>query len=688
VARSTPAVTILLALGAALALSGLQAQDVSSLRLVPFPKEVQFDPGSFSLNRHLLLEISQDQLPELGQEITAELALAGFAAPTIRPLKAACHVLRLSTKTRRTIRRLRLRDGATADDYALQVQPNAVTVCAAGAAGLFHGAQTLRQLIRANRQGANLPSLSIHDWPVLRWRAFQDDLTRGPSSTLSNLEEQVSIGSLLKLNIFTYYLEHQFVFQKHPVIAPKDGALTGAELQALVAFAQPLHVNILGNQQSFGHFTAILAHPEFAALRETDYLLCPTNARTYELLNDLYSEQAPLLPFPFFNVCCDETDGLGTGPSKPLANQIGPGALYVQHVRRVHDLIVTNYHKRMLMWGDIILRHPDQLSQIPKDTIMLTWGYDSRQSFEDQILPFTKAGYEFLVCPGVNGWNRVLPQFGAATTNVQNFVRDGVKHGALGMLDTAWDDDGQTFNAPNWHGFAWAAECAWTGSKTPAREFNRRVGAVLFGEKGDGFGRAIEELSTPGVEGMPNSEFWSFSFEPVKVPSIGASQAHWRERLQPVRAAIAHLESCRKEATVNADLLDYFLFGARRMALRYQRELDRLQAVLAYRNARQGPRSEALQWVERAEEVLLGSRNAHASLRDRFAELWARENKPYAMDWTLKRYEDLLAIYDTQLERLHKVRLAAKIDRLPTAQEIGLEVIEQDRVATAPLPQR
>jgi hypothetical protein len=86
--------------------------------------------------------------------------------------------------------------------------------------------------------------------------------------------------------------------------------------------------------------------------------------------------------------------------------------------------------------------------------------------------------------------------------------------------------------------------------------------------------------------------------------------------------------------------------------------------------------------------VLLGSRNAHASLRDRFAELWARENKPYAMDWTLKRYEDLLAIYDIQLERLHKVRLAAKIDRLPTAQEIGLEVIEQDRVATAPLPQR
>ena len=73
---------------------------------------------------------------------------------------------------------------------------------------------------------------------------------------------------------------------------------------------------------------------------------------------------------------------------------------------------------------------------------MLTWGYDARPSFEDQILPFAKAGYDFYVCPGVNGWSRVLPDFGAATTNIQNFVRDGLKLGAVGMLNTAWDDDG------------------------------------------------------------------------------------------------------------------------------------------------------------------------------------------------------------------------------------------------------
>jgi len=56
------------------------------------------------------------------------------------------------------------------------------------------------------------------------------------------------------------------------------------------------------------------------------------------------------------------------------------------------------------------------------------------------------------------------------------------------MLNTAWEDDGEALNAPKWHGHAWAAECAWTGSATSPKDFNRRIGAVLFGEKGDRFG--------------------------------------------------------------------------------------------------------------------------------------------------------------------------------------------------------
>ncbi len=221
--------------------------------------------------------------------------------------------------------------------YRLEVRPEAVVCSADHEAGLLYSIHTLRQLIRANRRDGKLPCLSIRDWPSLRWRCLQDDITRGPSPKMGVLKLQADVGSYLKLNLFTYYMECQFAFKKHPVIGPPDGSLTSEELKALVDYAKPLHVDILGNQQSFGHFGNILKYPEFAALRETPGILCPVKEETYRLLDDMYSEVCPLLPLEFFNVCCDETQGLGTGPSQELAERIGVGGVYVQHIRRIHD---------------------------------------------------------------------------------------------------------------------------------------------------------------------------------------------------------------------------------------------------------------------------------------------------------------------------------------------------------------
>lgn len=682
----SPVTLALLAGLSVAAASATEIDEAKTLRLVPFPKEVHLEPGRFALDRSLFLEVSPEQGAVVAEQLRAELQVAGFKPPTLRSLKGKSQRLRLAPKLRRGWNAPTLRPEAGVEDYVLEIEPEAITLAAAGPEGMLHGVQTLRQLIRANGRDGTLPCVSIRDWPSLRWRAFQDDLTRGPSSTLPNLQLQARLGSFFKLNIFTYYMEYQYAFAKHPVIGPGDGSLTPEELKALVKFGEPLHLNILGNQQSFGHFAAILAHPEYAALREKPHLLCPTNEATYRLLDDLYAEVLPLLPFPFFNVCCDETEGLGTGPSKPLADQIGVGGLYVQHIRRVHDLVKNKYGKRMMMWGDIILQHPDRLKEVPRDIVMLTWGYDPRPTFESQITPFAKSGYEFFVCPGVNNWSRVLPNFGAATMNIHNFVRDGVKHGAIGVLNTAWDDDGENFNAPNWHGIAWGAECSWNASATTPDDFNRRIGGALFGEKGDHFGQAIALLSLPGIGGMPNSEFWKMEFGSITVSNLAAARERWERMLQPVREAIKRLEACQADARANGDLLDFFLFGARRIELRAQRELDRLDAAVALRDANAAAPDEALRLLAKSEASLRRSRDEYQALSQRFAELWQRENKPFALDWTLQRYRNACKKYDGVLSKLRAAQEALKAGgQLPPAREIGLELVETERFESSGL---
>jgi len=657
-----------------------QAQDASALRLVPFPKDVRLTEGSFALDRPLTIELPAEPASLLGRLIGDELERLQLPRPQVRSRDDLQNALRWSAATDGPPPQSAFRPDATSEDYALQITPAAVTADAPEAAGLFYAVQTLCQLIRANSKDGRLPCLTIRDWPSIRWRAFQDDITRGPSSTLETLQREVSLGAALKMNIFTYYMEYQYAFKKHPEIGPKNGSLTPAELQALVAHAKPYHVDILGNQQSFGHFARILKHERYQHLRETRGTLCPVKEETYQLLDDLYSEVVPLLPFPFFNVCCDETYGLGTGPSKELADKIGVGGVYVRHIRRIYDLLKDKYGKRMMMWGDIILNHPEHLKEIPKDTIMLTWGYLAKDSFEDQIIPFAQSGYEFFVCPGVACWNRILPDFGQALVNIRNFVRDGAKHGAIGVLNTAWDDDGGNFNAPNWHGYAWGAECAWNASSTNPEDFNLRVGAVLFGESGDHFGQAIELLTRaqhiPTIKYCRNERFWSIELAPPREVHRDEAQ----QILDVVRPAIEHLKACRQEATTNADLLDYFLFGAQRIELIGRRMLARHQAVDAYKTARKSPLSEAGEHLLKAERIIGELRDDHAALAKRFEQLWMRENRPFALDWTMRRFRELAQAYTHIAEKIATTRKNTEAGKpLPTLIEVGLVRTEGEK---------
>ena len=656
----------------ALGTGSVNAMEVAALRLVPFPKQVELGTGQFRLDRGLVIETPEAAETAIRAFVVDGLSRAGYGEVDVRVVPEGEFVIHVRISPESTVPLPDLREGAGEEDYALRVTRDGVTIVAPALPGLIHGTATLGQLVRANCQNFGIPCLTIQDWPSLRWRAFQDDITRGPSTRFSELKRDVTRGAMLKLNLFTYYMQHQFAFQKHPLLGPKGGSLTAGELSGLVKHGRPLGIQVLGNQQSFAHMQHTLAHPEYAHLKQDNRTLSPIHEGTYQLLDDLYSEVLPILPFEMFNVCCDETWGLGLeGPTKALGDEIGPGGVYVRHIRRVYDLVHGKYGKRMMMWGDVILNHPDKLEAIPKDVVMLTWGYSPKESFEDQIVPFANSGYEFFVCPGVNNWNRVLPDFRGAAVNIQNFVRDGAKHGAIGMLNTSWDDDGENLNGPNWYGFAWGAECAWNGSKTSLEDFNQRIGAVLVGEPGDELGRAIGLLSNPRVCGMMNRKFWEVTTGLVRVED----EASAKENLEITIQAIERLSACRQAATVDADLVDPLLFGAQRMGHYFESQIDRITAASSYNQAPEAKGDEAGSHLETAITAIRRIEQRCRKLRERWEELWLRENKPHALDWSLARYDAAIARCNDLLGQLENARKASQQGRpLPTAAEVGLRL--------------
>ena len=185
--------------------------------LVPFPKSVTLEAGRFSFKKPLTFEISDGQGEMPAQLLNAELQRAGLRGVRVSRLKSAVPAFRMAARKRSLILPF-LPQQTASESYGLDIRADEIVCAARDPAGLFCGLQTLCQLIRANCQGDTLPCLKIRDWPSLRWRCFQDDLTRGPSSTLDTLKFEASLASYLKLNLMTYYMEYQFAFKKHPEI--------------------------------------------------------------------------------------------------------------------------------------------------------------------------------------------------------------------------------------------------------------------------------------------------------------------------------------------------------------------------------------------------------------------------------------------------------------------------------------
>ena len=647
-------------------------QNVSDLNLVPFPKEVEMAAGQrFSLKSSLRLHIAAKDRERLGLSLVEEMKRAGFREPQLieHTMTPSCLMLTQGNVTL-AIPELPKQAGEgksnVEEAYVITITPQGIGCFGAGESGLFYAVQTLRQLIRANTDvKGNLPCMTIRDWPSMKYRCYQDDWTRGPSPLLAAAFETLERGSELKHNMFTYYMEDQFEFKKHPKLNPKDGTLSQEEFKQIVEHAARQHMVVLGNQQSFGHHSKTLRIPEYAHLGEAGYILSPTVEEVYTFLDDLYSEILPLTPFEMFNVCCDETDALAkSGPSKVLADKIGVGGVYVRHILRIRELL-KKYDKRMLMWGDIILQHPDKLDLIPKDVVMMCWMYEPLPDFNALIKPFSDSGYEFFVCPGQSNWQVIFPLVRHYTVNIQNFVRDGCAHGAIGMLNTGWEDDGEALHGYTWHAIAWGAECSWNASRTEPADFNKRIGPVLFGAKGDDFGRAIEMLGE--LQDSPewwttidspfynsagsrfwssnNLRFWKRDFVPAEPPDTVEKKA--KRILELVQPAIRHLQITKEQATVNAQLHESFLFGARRMELIATRMLDGLEvyrrysAVTALDLTDTEQKKTALNELETVIRVIDNNRKSHSALKMEFVRLWNSESKPYSLDWTTYKYDQL-----------------------------------------------
>ncbi|MFV2102602.1 beta-N-acetylhexosaminidase [Micromonospora sp. LOL_024] len=256
------------------------------------------------------------------------------------------------------------------EGYRLDITAAGVQINAGTAAGLFHGVQTLRQLLPAAVESATpvserwiLPGGSILDRPRYPHRGAMLDVARhffGVTDVLRVVDHLARY----KLNRLHLHLTDdqgwRVAIDSWPALATVGGAgavgggpgghYTQAEYRRIVAYAADRHITVIPEIDLPGHTNAALtayaelapdglAPPPYTGTEIGFSYVDPVSERTYDFVADVLGELATLSPGQWLHIGGDEAFKV-------------PAEVYARFVARVQG-IVAGLGKTVVGWHQI-----------------------------------------------------------------------------------------------------------------------------------------------------------------------------------------------------------------------------------------------------------------------------------------------------------------------------------------------
>jgi hypothetical protein len=441
--------------------------------------------------------------------------------------------------------------------YRISINQGQIEVTASQPAGVFYAVQTLRQLIQ--QIGNILPTLRCRDWPDFPQRGVLLDISRDKVPTRKTLLELVDRLSSWKINQLQLYTEHTFAYRNHPKVWAEASPVTGEDILALDAYCQERFVELVPNQNTFGHMARWLCHPAYRHLAECPdgcetawgflpaFSLSPAVAGSIELVRDLLDELLPHFRSSYVNVGCDETFDLGQGRSKGLVAERGVGQVYLDFLLAIYREVKSR-GRRMQFWGDIVMEHPELVHALPGDAIALEWGYEADHPFADHGARFAASGVPFYVCPGTSSWRTVAGRTDNAVANLESAAKQGLAHGAVGYLVTDWGDEGHWQPLPvSYLGWLYGAALAWAHDVNVAMDLPAALSTHIFLDRANKMGALAHELGNvyqdPGIL-IPNSSvlFNVLQMRPAQVRRLLEKQSDVAGLSGRLDATLLHID--------------------------------------------------------------------------------------------------------------------------------------------------
>jgi hexosaminidase len=284
---------------------------------------------------------------------------------------------------------------SSSEAYELRVTPESMTLTAPTAKGLFHGVQTIRQLLPLEVQETaagnttaavhrTIPCVNIKDKPRYRWRGMLLDCGRH-FMTKDFVKRYIDLLAYHKMNVLHWHLTEdqgwRIEIKKHPKLTRigawrgenddrYGGFYTQHDIREIVEYAQSRHVTVVPEIEMPGHSLAALAsYPELGCQGEGykvgtqwgvhGHVYCAGNDEVFSFLEDVLSEVIALFPSEYIHIGGDECPKTQWKQCEKCQERIAMEGLNDEHelqsyfIRRIGKFL-NSRGRRLIGWDEIL----------------------------------------------------------------------------------------------------------------------------------------------------------------------------------------------------------------------------------------------------------------------------------------------------------------------------------------------
>ncbi|MBC6446028.1 beta-N-acetylhexosaminidase [Actinokineospora xionganensis] len=389
--------------------------------IVPRPESVQRGDGEFPLDAATRIVAAEHLVPVAHWLQSALRPATGLALPLAQDADRAITLVRS--------------DDLGSEAYRLDCTPSGITVAGGDPAGVFHGCQTLLQLLppavyrRAFVDDVQwaVPAVAIRDTPRFGWRGMMLDVARHfmPKHDLLRLIDLLAMHRLNTLHLhLTDDQGWRVEIRRYPKLTevgswrhesqlgadpdagndgrPHGGFYTQDDIREIVAYAASRFITVVPEIDVPGHTqAAIAAYPELGVSGEPREVsprwginvnVLNTEDTTVEFFRGVFDEIMDLFPSQYIGVGGDEcpkeqwrvderTQALIR--ERSLAGETELQAWFIHQIG-VH---ISARGRRMYGWDDLLE------GDLPADTVVASW-----RGMTGAVTAARK-GYDVVSCP-------------------------------------------------------------------------------------------------------------------------------------------------------------------------------------------------------------------------------------------------------------------------------------------------